>query len=424
VVVTYKIPNSEEIRNRIERIGDETFRNAFMYQYLMACEPSEVYGKYSPMGKDVLKIDFKIYGGSYPAVIFRVKRCRGKNPSVCVLPLDPKLEPWTVKLLEWFTKYESDETAFNFGKNKQLIRRDNQTVGMTEARKIFKGYSWLKSPYKLPKKGKNAERRYVKYTSSMLRASRKKNLIEDYYFDDLDLAKFGGWNEPIDYINKEKIKEILNMKHDKINEKKCKEQSISYFKKFLKPYSELGNEITDFYVKVNDHKDLRKRIEKTQTIIELLNNTNILFEGKIDYKFSIDDTSELLFNLLSICADKVDFRNKIVRMASIFEVKYDEKGNIVETWKSGKTSTQIIEDWLNDKKINYDENMILTWNSIKKLRNNESHSEINSKEYLDLLSFFGLPRKIPPDYGLLWDNIVNKLISSLKEWNKILNEIP
>ncbi|GAJ02254.1 unnamed protein product, partial [marine sediment metagenome] len=68
--------------------------------------------------------------------------------------------------------------------------------------------------------------------------------------------------------------------------------------------------------------------------------------------------------------------------------------------------------------------MIKTWRNIVTLRNMDPmHPYVDSKELLQILSFFGLKKEIPFNPTLLWDEILDKFLSSLEQWQKILNKL-
>ena len=73
----------------------------------------------------------------------------------------------------------------------------------------------------------------------------------------------------------------------------------------------------------------------------------------------------------------------------------------------------------------YDQNMIETWENIVTLRNAEPiHANISSEKaswVLNALNFFETRYPVR-DYSKLWNNILNKFITSLESWQKILQE--
>ena len=175
------------------------YRQALMYQFLVGGEVSQVCDKYAPTGKDAKSIDLQIHGKNIKAALFFVKNVKPKFKGkfrVCAVPLDSQFEPWTQPILELFESC-GDKRPFKF------CMRSLQRV----AQEKFEGYIWPKDEYQRPT-GEKVERRYNPFRLGDLNKLRRKNLIEFYHFDEVDLALFGAWNVPV--IDVRKKTEIEN----------------------------------------------------------------------------------------------------------------------------------------------------------------------------------------------------------------------
>ena len=85
-----------DIRKRIDSMEDYLYKYAFMYQFLVGAEISEVCGKYAPDSSDVEEIEFEINEAKYSAVVFYRHKGRGKaKHQASILPLDKEIEPWS-----------------------------------------------------------------------------------------------------------------------------------------------------------------------------------------------------------------------------------------------------------------------------------------------------------------------------------------
>ena len=246
--MSHQQPTDVEVRARIEKIKDERYRHAFMFQLLICGRISEVCGKYAPLGTDFVEMNFTvpifkekvINGDKYtiveptvvPAVMFIVKTAKREGRlRPCAVPLDPKYEPWAKPVLEYFKK-AGDDHPFMFHRNfKNSVR-----YAQWQAESAFDGFMWpmidytraIDIPYTqemvldkrygdtgfdqyLVELGDGArywtyDSEYVKQTekvgarwkpfrSHCLRKRREVTLTLDHGFDGIDSAYFGGWTE-------------------------------------------------------------------------------------------------------------------------------------------------------------------------------------------------------------------------------------
>jgi len=134
-----RLPTVKEVRSRIDgmptdrRFG-KIYQNALRYLYLTAGRPSEVSGKYAPIGDDAVRTEID----GIEAVIFPIKtaRRRGKIRPVA-LPLPEKFEPWAEILYDWFKVY-GDSPTFG-GISMRSFQR--------EAGEVFDGLMWPVEEY-------------------------------------------------------------------------------------------------------------------------------------------------------------------------------------------------------------------------------------------------------------------------------------
>ena len=113
-------------------------------------------------------------------------------------------------------------------------------------------------------------------------------------------------------------------------------------------------------------------------------------------------------------------------MISILANLFDVDSKPLRKWVKAprdKRSIKLIADILNERDIRYNRSMITTWENIRTNRNMEVHSSIDPKRYMELLSYFGLPTRLSPNYTNLWDNILEKFITSLEQFLDALNSM-
>jgi len=307
----HKLPTYLEVRERIEAIGrdyevseikqlpknsdSEKYRMVFKYQLLVAGRIAEVCGQYAPKGievfeesfrvpkhpelSDLLKTDFRVETIEVPAAMFVVKTAKREGKlRAAALPLDPKYEPWTRPLLEYFQDV-GDDYPFMFNKNPKHSIRYAQWV----AAFAFDGLEWNMKKYSkselrpienfeilaerindrnkevclieldedtakwVPKVGDTLRvpvgipGRWKPFRSHALRKRRELTNKFFYKMDIFQRAAFGGWTETsqvdttsgamehYDYLDLSEFEESYDILIDLAN---------LYFPKLLRPFSD------------------------------------------------------------------------------------------------------------------------------------------------------------------------------------------
>ncbi|MBW2671998.1 MAG: hypothetical protein JRD89_01115 [Deltaproteobacteria bacterium] len=267
-----KSPSIDELRERIMTVKEDEYRHALMFQFLVGGRISEVCGKYAPTGSHAFRVNFLVDGEEVPAVLFAVKTAkrRGRLRPAAV-PLDPRYEPFTKPLYDWFRTHEH---PFALGPTPRTSVRYLQS----KVNEVFEGFEWPMKPYRHPRrrestpsvcpncKGDTTEycrrckgtgiiykrlkvpRRWKNFTSHNLRKARTIELKRKYGFDGSDLAAYCGWTEKtadakmpdvIEYYLYEDITEF------EPNKDLLVEIAATYFPKLTRPRSVVGYIIPD-----------------------------------------------------------------------------------------------------------------------------------------------------------------------------------
>ncbi len=190
-----RLPGINQVRERIYNWHEDKVRHALMYQLMICGRPSEVTGKYKPDPNAVtlVKINKK------DAVLFPVRTAKRKG-KLRPVALPIKHEPWAEEL------YEVMREKNPFPSGRTVLRR-------TE--KIFQGMSYPIEEYDktIKKEGygdyfsflldeKDPNTKHVEKVEAhwrearrhFLRHVRAMDLMNNYGFNGLDLAVYGGWS--------------------------------------------------------------------------------------------------------------------------------------------------------------------------------------------------------------------------------------
>jgi len=407
-----------EVRNRIEAIEEEDFRLAFMYQFLIGGEVSEVCGKYAPRGTDAHYVEFQIDKEKIPFVLFIIKTARRSGKlRTCAVPLNPSYEPWAEPVYNRF-KERGENYAFMFAKKFKSSTRYYQW----HADRVFKNLLWLMDEYQTEKSDGKVEMRYNRFTPLMLRKIRRKNLLEFYHFDEIDLALYGGWKDPVkDPKIKIRIRDIFKTELKTDDLSTLMNTAEKYILKLLKPLTQLEQEPIPIYLQTRSFHELSTRFARAQEISNLVRNINNLSRAKLDAVF-FKENMRIVLEMLNPCKnEEAQFITKIASLSALFIVELDPLRKLVHDPKDRK-SIRLIEKWLQNLKIPYDTTMIDTWLNINSLRNMEPIHETDPVELKRILDFFRIPMRYPLNYPGLWDEILDHFLLSLNQMMQILNE--
>jgi integrase len=191
------LPPVTEIRKRIQVAKPDEAKFSLMAAYLFCARVSEIVGydypsdnKYTtargPTGTDCEIQSFDLGPIQEQVAVFTLKTAkrRGKERKIA-LPLNPRYEPFTQQLVDYFKRAGSDK-VFPFSRRKAY----------EYARRAFDGFSYPIDSYKVYENGKVEkiqDEHFKPFRTHALRHLRTTELIERFNFDGFDLSIYGGW---------------------------------------------------------------------------------------------------------------------------------------------------------------------------------------------------------------------------------------
>jgi len=372
-----------------------------MYQLLVGGSVSEICGKNKPKGTDAFKKKIKINNKTVTAVFFKIKTARRKGKlRICAIPLDNEYEPWSKDILNWFHKH-GESCPFVFIERSKDSRHNDKYL-MKKTNELFESYG--------------------EPTKEYIRNARKKNLKEFYHFNELDLALFGSWNEPvIDYPTKMKIRNILSSRGKQRDESELTKMSETYFMKLLRPIRHLEQEDIPLYLQVRSSIDSRSRYKRAAQIAINIEKINDASQQLLNTPF-FNEKMRIVLDILNPCDDEYQFKSKIIMLATLFEVERDTLRIAGDKHFNGQ-SFRLIERWLQYNDIPYNPEMLTTWVNIRGLRNEMAHRR-NTKKLFKILGYFEQPIKVDINWSNTWDVILEKFNISLENFKDVLDSLP
>jgi integrase len=190
------LPSPNTIRERIKKVNREDIRTCLMTTYLCAARISEVVAiKYQsdkgttargPKGIDTTKDVFITGSKHVPCAIFTLKTAkRGGKERKIALPLNPKYEPWTKQIYDYFQSKDK-EPVFPFTRQEAWLHSKSAFEGLTYPIEFY----FVKDG-EVKKKIDDHIRDFRLHALRHLRATE---LREQYQFDGFDLASYCGWH--------------------------------------------------------------------------------------------------------------------------------------------------------------------------------------------------------------------------------------
>jgi hypothetical protein len=195
-----------------------------------------------------------------------------------------------------------------------------------------------------------------------------------------------------------------------------------YFEKLLRPYWFIEKEITPANLQIRDYVDTSNRYQLASEIVSLVKDINLQCRFKLSQNIEFfKENMWLPIEVINPCESKEQFTTKLLTLNTLFEVDEKPLRELINEEIEGR-SISVTEQWLKEKNIKYEPEMIETWLNIRTLRNKlfPIHSETDPI-LMQIMKYFGELMKLPPNYHSLWDNILNKFRDSLREWLEILN---
>ena len=191
------LPSVETVRKRIQKAHPEEAKYCLMTAYLFCGRVSEVIGRIcpsdthkttarGPTGKDIQTDIFELGPIKEEVTIFTVNTAKREGlERKIALPLNPKYEPWTEELYNYFKSHGSQK-VFPFTRQKATAY----------ANKAFKGLTYPVYKYKIWENGKVVKEpkfHNKPFRTHALRHLRATELLEYYGFTGIDLSIYGGW---------------------------------------------------------------------------------------------------------------------------------------------------------------------------------------------------------------------------------------
>ena len=127
------------------------------------------------------------------------------------------------------------------------------------------------------------------------------------------------------------------------------------------------------------------------------------------------------FTELSIeCENHGNFNYKVQTLCNIFEVNLRSLRSIISDPSPEWKSIKILEEWMKQKGVVNADTIVEVWRKINCLRNMPpAHPKLRS-EHIEAMRFFsGGVNDLPQ----LWDNILDRFLSSLREFYQVLESM-
>lgn len=162
--------------------------------------------------------------------------------------------------------------------------------------------------------------------------------------------------------------------------------------------------------------------EKARKLTNAIKSCNVLFCSRTTVALLFNEDIQTINALHGSCNDYEEFAIKIGALAGLFEVNLDPlrtliRGKVEENWKSIK----LIEVWLLENHIAFDSNIFETWRKIIGIRNASFPYHHTDARIVEIFQYFG--QGFPPQFSMLYESILDKLLTSIDSFQLALNAI-
>lgn len=172
--------------------------------------------------------------------------------------------------------------------------------------------------------------------------------------------------------------------------------------------------------KIEQERERTVRGSRAKEIQVEIMAINAFFNKLTGHEIFREDIPGFFTELPIKCKDYGDFKNKIENLCCLFEVGVSGLRSLISNAESDWKSRKIIKEWLKEKEISGYEETVGVWDRICRLRNMPPTHPHMSTEQVDALTSFGAGLDDCPQ---LWDNILDQILTSLKEFHRILKSM-
>jgi hypothetical protein len=191
----------------------------------------------------------------------------------------------------------------------------------------------------------------------------------------------------------------------------------------------LRSEFSDAVKKLNEARlqelaaespDNEERVALAASIVEELVACSMLSKEKLGFDF-FNCSPDNISALYTPCKDGNDFKMKIGALANLFEVDLKPFRALVRNAQDDWKSIKLIEEWAKQNSVSFDPTMPEVWRKIVDMRNSTFPFHKTDQRLLAIVSYFG--QSYPPEYPILWKEILTRFAISAVELRKLLSAL-
>lgn len=208
--------------------------------------------------------------------------------------------------------------------------------------------------------------------------------------------KYPDWTIPPEIIPI--VKEELNSYKNERFGKKFKSVEL---KEDFSPKEEISAQVLQ-----SDHK-ISMIAEK---IVQKRREINLIFNAKFGSKLFQENEMGIL-DIRRLCANEEEFNNRIQSLTTLIdEIEIEGLNKYMDNALVG--SINILEVFLKKRALDYDEDIIKNLRNIITLRSKKYPIHRDDPRFIEALEYFSF-QNFPPDWGELWEVVLNKYLDSL-----------
>ena len=172
-------------------------------------------------------------------------------------------------------------------------------------------------------------------------------------------------------------------------------------------------------------EELAKRSEQkyireflASKVIEEAESCNLLSRRGLSGDF-FNLNSTIVNAIHKECPDADAFHIKIGALAQMFEIDLTGLRSKVTNAETNWKSVRLLEEWVNEKRLQHDPDMFKVWKAIIDFRNASFPYHETGDRVVELTTLFG--HKYPPDYSELWMDVLKRFLKSTGSFCDLLS---
>jgi hypothetical protein len=158
-----------------------------------------------------------------------------------------------------------------------------------------------------------------------------------------------------------------------------------------------------------------------ERIVESRRHLNLIFRSQFETEL-FRQNEQAIMDVRKPCSNEQDFNNRILSLGILIdELQIESIRELVKTSEPRAGSINVLEAFLEEQFLGYDEQIVTTLRMIKRLRSKKYPIHPDRPELAGALQYFGFT-KFPLDWEELWRVMLGRYLDTLEKLRELMQE--